>query len=270
MSTKGVVLIQGAPRSGTSWLGQIFASHPKVAYRYQPLFAYKFKDIIQPDSTKDEIQRFLRDLYDEEEDEFILQTRQQEQGLYPKFQKTGEPELLVIKMIRYHYLITTFLTKIENLKVIGIVRHPCGAINSWLKAPREFKPEWNKLAEWREAPSKNQGRGEEYFGFEKWKEVASMFLDLEEAQPDRFYLVRYEELVENTSSSTAKMFSFVGLEPAESVEKFIARSHSTEIEDPYAVFKKKDVKDRWVSELDPIIREAIFDDVGDTKLSRFL
>ena len=34
----------GCPRSGTSWLGQIFNSAPDVAYRYQPLFSYEFKD----------------------------------------------------------------------------------------------------------------------------------------------------------------------------------------------------------------------------------
>ena len=34
------VAIFGVPRSGTSWLGQIFNSSPMVAYRFQPLFSY--------------------------------------------------------------------------------------------------------------------------------------------------------------------------------------------------------------------------------------
>jgi hypothetical protein len=38
------VAIFGCPRSGTSWLGQIFNSAPAVQYRYQPLFSYEFKD----------------------------------------------------------------------------------------------------------------------------------------------------------------------------------------------------------------------------------
>lgn len=32
----GPVLIVGAPRSGTSWLGKIFDSHPRVIYRHEP------------------------------------------------------------------------------------------------------------------------------------------------------------------------------------------------------------------------------------------
>jgi hypothetical protein len=32
----GIVLILGAPRSGTSWLGKIFDSHPGVIYRHEP------------------------------------------------------------------------------------------------------------------------------------------------------------------------------------------------------------------------------------------
>lgn len=32
----GIVLILGAPRSGTTWLGKIFDSHPSVIYRHEP------------------------------------------------------------------------------------------------------------------------------------------------------------------------------------------------------------------------------------------
>ena len=31
-----IVLLLGAPRSGTSWLGKIFDSHPDVLYRHEP------------------------------------------------------------------------------------------------------------------------------------------------------------------------------------------------------------------------------------------
>src|SRR5436853_4693221 len=34
--TPGPILILGAPRSGTSWLGKIFDSHPSVIYRHEP------------------------------------------------------------------------------------------------------------------------------------------------------------------------------------------------------------------------------------------
>ncbi|MGH7100447.1 MAG: sulfotransferase, partial [Stellaceae bacterium] len=33
---RGIVFILGAPRSGTSWLGKLFDSHPAVLYRHEP------------------------------------------------------------------------------------------------------------------------------------------------------------------------------------------------------------------------------------------
>ena len=38
-----IISIHGVPRSGTSWLGQILDSSPKVRYKFQPLFSYAFK-----------------------------------------------------------------------------------------------------------------------------------------------------------------------------------------------------------------------------------
>src|SRR5690349_19178518 len=32
----GITFILGAPRSGTTWLGKIFDSHPSVLYRHEP------------------------------------------------------------------------------------------------------------------------------------------------------------------------------------------------------------------------------------------
>src|SRR3984885_3831463 len=36
ISADRVILILGAPRSGTSWLAKIFDSHPDVLYRHEP------------------------------------------------------------------------------------------------------------------------------------------------------------------------------------------------------------------------------------------
>ena len=40
------IAIHSAPRSGSSWLGQILNSSPKVCFRFQPLFSYAFKDYL--------------------------------------------------------------------------------------------------------------------------------------------------------------------------------------------------------------------------------
>lgn len=266
-----VVSIHGAPRSGTSWLGQIFNSHPEVAYRFQPLFSYRFKGAITPDSTRDEIEGFLQDLFAIENDEFILQTKQRERRVHPiGLIKHTQASQLVMKEVRYHYLIETLFRQLDSVKVIGIVRHPCGAINSWLKTPREFKPEWNELSEWRQAQSKNQGRPEEYYGFEKWCELASLFLSLSRRYPDAFRLVRYEELVRSPHKIIKAIFTFCGLDFSSQTSTFLTASQSNEVEDPDTVFRTPDVAERWENELRPEIRDYILRELNDSELRVFL
>ncbi len=43
MSDLPIIGLHGAPRSGTTWIGQIFNSAPQVAFRFQPFFAHAFR-----------------------------------------------------------------------------------------------------------------------------------------------------------------------------------------------------------------------------------
>ena len=266
-----VISIHGVPRSGTSWLGQIFNSHPDVAYRLQPLFSYRFKNRINLNSTKDVICDFFDELYQVKDDDFILEKwRDHNNPIELDFKKNTSKNFLVMKMVRYHHLIEKFLLSDENLKVIGIVRNPCAVIYSWLNAPKEFNNKWDVLSEWRYAPSKNLGRIEEYNGFEKWKELALTFLELEQKNPERFLFIQYEQLVTDPNSIIENAFSFVGLKMERQVLDFIKSSQSYHSEDAYAVFKSPNVKDKWRSELDQRISEEIINEIHRTVLARFM
>lgn len=266
-----MISIHGAPRSGTSWLGKVFDSHPDTAYRFQPLFSYRFKNAINPGSVKEEVEKFLEDLYAVEDDGFILQTEQKKRKVHPDhFIKSFHPHTLVMKEVRYHYLIETLLEQVKDIKIIGIVRHPCGVINSWLKTPREFNREWDIEAEWRDAPSKNQGRQEEYYGFTKWMEIAYLFMDIQQRYPKAFYLLRYEALVNDPLKEISALFHFCGLVIPDQVKIFLLESQSRELNDPDTVFRRADVIDRWKNELDPYIRDAILAEVSGSELQRFL
>lgn len=266
-----VISLHGAPRSGTSWLGKIFDSHPAVAYRFQPLFSYRFKGALDIHSTREEVEQFLTDLHTVSDDHFILQLPQQERGVHPRaFIKAPGSSVMVMKEVRYHYIIRTLLQHEPGIKIVGIVRHPCGAINSWLKTPREFRPEWDIAAEWREAPSKNQQRREEYYGFSKWKELAHLFLALAREHPDSFYLIRYEALVADPGEETRKLFAFCGLDMPSQVRSFVASSQQREVEDPDSVFRTADVAERWKAELPAAIRDSILSEVRGTELDIFL
>ncbi|MEZ4771117.1 MAG: sulfotransferase [Caldilineales bacterium] len=270
--TYRVVSIHGVPRSGTSWLGQIFDSHPDVAYRHQPLFAYRFKDRLTLQSTAADVRRFLDELYAVSDDEFILDINRRTAAsqFWQSAVKTDTSGHLVMKMVRYHHLLPLFFETIDSVKIIGIVRHPCAVINSWLTAPKEFRPGWDAQEEWRLAPKKNAGRIEEFNGFEKWKEVARKFLRFEQAYPDSFSIVQYERLVSAPEDEAARLFSFAGLAMQQQTLDFIRYSHSKNDPDPYAVVKDPGSYRRWETTLDPTIASEIIRETQGTELERFL
>jgi len=198
-----------------------------------------------------------------EDDEFLNDAWTDERAPLLPLEKDAAPRLLVMKMVRYHYLVPRFLERGGSFRVIGIVRHPCAVINSWFRAGRDFDPAWSPHDEWRFAPSKNRDRMEEYNGFEKWLEVANLFLELERSAPN-FRLVRYEDLVEDPVARVHELLAFSGLRMHRQVESFLRVSQARHDPGAYALAKDPGRKDRWMEELDPAIAESIQRRVADT------
>lgn len=265
-----IFLICGAPRSGTSWVGQILDSSPDTAYRYQPLFSWAFKNCLNIVSKKTEYLDFFKKIY-YSKDDFLLQTERKKKGLYPKFNKKRKnPPTLLIKMIRYHYLLQPMLEHFHDiLKLVFIVRHPCGVINSWLKTPKEFITGLDPIREWEKADSRNIGKPEEYWGYEGWKRALDICLKIKDEFPTNIYLLNYERLVENTLIETEKIFNFLKIDITTQTFDFIASCHATHDNDPYSVYKMKGVKDNWKTELDPRIKNIILKKIEQLPLYLF-
>jgi len=190
---KHLVAIHSAPRSGSSWLGQIFKSSQKVEFRYQPLFSYAFKDFLGPDSSRERIAEFMTGIHESKDD--YLHNRIPD--VYVEYPDLGERigvTHLVWKEVRYHHILKNLLSRSPDIRLVGLVRHPCATIDSWLNSPREFRPEWSVAEQWRHADAKNQGKPEEFNGFDKWLEVTKLFTQLEAEYPDRVHIVRYADL----------------------------------------------------------------------------
>lgn len=266
---KRCVVVAGAPRSGTSWLGQILDSCPATRYRFQPLFSHRFKGAISVRSSPSEIRRFLADVY-ETTDAFVCQTERRRRGYYPVFsEKDEDPPVLVLKTIRYHHLLAHLLESVEELHVIGIVRHPCGAVNSWLSCS-EFPAGADPGEEWRHGRCRNEGRPEEYWGFDAWKRVVDIFLELEREYPQRMRFIGYESLVGKTASEVRHLFDVLSLPYTAQTARFLETCHSVHMTDAHAVFKSKAVCDRWRRELDQAVVREIFEELAGTPYERFL
>tara|TARA_R110002072_G_scaffold117281_14_gene248276 strand:+ start:7979 stop:8788 length:810 start_codon:yes stop_codon:yes gene_type:complete len=268
MQLKTITGIHGVPRSGTSWLAQIFNASPDVALKFQPLFSYSFKGYISLDSDKDEIDTFFREIY-RSNDEFINMKDKKIHYSYPVFKKNESPEHLVFKHIRYHYLIEYILKTNNLVKFILIIRNPLSVLSSWKNAPIEFKRDWDFMQEWEFALNKNQKRKEEYFGYFKWKEATSLFLKLKENNPDRVFIVRYIDLLQDTLKNVKKLFEFSQIPMSSQVERFIVESKSKTIEDKNSVYRLKNSDDIW-GDLPKQVIKKIQNDLKNTNLELFL
>lgn len=257
------------PRSGTSWLGQIFDSHPAVRFKLSPLFSYDFKNHLSLESTTTDWSDLWQAAY-ERQSEFMSQSGRRQSGEYPTFSnKLAAPPFFAIKDTRFHELTRSALLHLPNLFVIAIVRHPAGAIHSWLTSPGEFPATANPLDEWRTGSCRKTGFGE-FWGFDDWKKVTTLHLELQNEFSDRVKLLRYEELVKNPSDITAQIFDFVGLDPSKQTEEFLRQCHSKHLPSEYSVFKNPEVAQRWRHELQPAIVETIQHEITGTSLEIFL
>ena len=262
------IAIFGVPRSGTTWLSQIFNSHPDVALRFQPLFSYGHKGRLTEHSSTEEIGAFFEEiLYTQ--DAFAMMKSEMQKN-YPIFQKTSQPTHIVFKETRYLHIIENLLTQCSEVKIVGMIRNPLAVLASWVSAPKEFNPEWDINSEWRGAPSKNQNRPEEFYGFDKWKESAGAFLRFRSQFPQQFLLVHYDELNRTPLDITKKIFDFCELTVCEQVEDFLRASKSKHDSDPYSVFRAKASDDRWQEVLPDEIVKRVVIELKHTPLNVFL
>jgi hypothetical protein len=268
LSKLQLVTIQSVPRSGSSWLGQIFKSSPFVEFRFQPLFSYAFKGAVGPDSKRAEMLSFFKGILDTQDD-FVLQ-RTEVHVEYPVLSQRADVTHLVMKEVRYNHVVRHMLEQLPELKLVGLVRHPCAVLDSWIHAPREFKPEWSLEEQWRSGALKNQGRPEEFFGFDKWKEVAALFLELEQEFPGRVYVVRYTDLNDDTEAAVRALFDFCGLPYGPETDAFINASKSKQGSDANSVYRLARKDDAWKGRLPASISETVQQELKGTSLECFL
>lgn len=264
-----LIALMGMPRSGTSWISQIFDSSPDTRFRLSPLFSYQYKNYLNESSTREEWLYVLQGSY-ESENEFMNQTERRRNKQYPDyFKKKDNPEILVIKDTRFHNLAHRILKLLSDAKIIVIVRNPCAMLYSWSNAPREFPAGADLMKEWRSGNCRKTGYGE-FWGFQDWKETTLMYLEMERREPDRCRIIRYENLVDDPVGVTRHLFNFCGLEFTLATEKFLQDCHQRHDPSEYAVFKDPSVKDAWKGNLPYTIEQEIERELAGTELEFFL
>ena len=165
------IAVHGVPRSGTSWIGEILNSSPNTIYRYQPLFSYAHKDYLNNVSSRKDIDSFFeRLLYCD--DEFTNQIAKRNAGYFPVFKKEQITHV-IYKEVRYINILFNLMCQAKNALLCGVMRNPLSVINSWLKAPREFRSDlgWSELREWRYANKKTRRNQKNSMGMKNGKRL---------------------------------------------------------------------------------------------------
>jgi hypothetical protein len=264
------IAIHSAPRSGSSWLGQIFNSSPAVAYRYQPLFSYTHKGKLTANSSSSEIDSFFEDILNTN-DSFVLQRPDGKIHVDKlQFQKDKITHL-VYKEVRYHYILSNLLEKYPDIKVIGLVRNPLAVLHSWQNAPSEFDPAWNFQQEWKNAELKNKSLPENYYGFECWKKLTLEFTHLEKSYPNNFRIVFYSDLLSDPEKEIRHLFDWCELPINAQTLGFIKSSRSeTQRNNSYSIYNNRLSDNEWVSQLDKEIIKCVEDELTGLNLQHFM
>lgn len=261
------VFLLGMPRSGTTWLSQIFEHSPEVLVRLSPNYSYPLKNGLNENSTVDDWERQLSAAI-VTDDPFMTQNWKREKGELDWIHKDDRVRLLVIKDTRYLELYRCGMDSLKTAKCLFVVRHPCGALNSWRKSS-EFPAASDFHAEWRTGTCrKSEGPGE-YWGFEDWKRTVRLFLAAEAKEPDRVKVFRYEDLVARPLETTEMLFEFVGIEVSNEVRDFLTRSHARHDPNVFSVFRSPTVAESWKREFPEDIAAQVIAEVEGTDLERF-
>lgn len=268
---KNVIWLSGMPRSGTTWVSQIFASSPDVRLKFCPLFSYEFKNALTESSSAEDWRELFSAVY-KTESEYLDQNYLRQDGLVPEFDdKNRYPSHLAIKSTRFHNLTDRMLELNPNLKFIHIVRDPRASIYSWISNPYEFPSDADVILEWKSGRCRKQGFGE-YWGFDDWCNTTKQALLLQDKYAERMFVVNYEDVRSSPIVSVQKLFKFSGLELTEQTLDFIRQSQckSTHNNNKRSVYKDPQQVESWRTGLNSSIASAIVAQIENSELSQFL
>ncbi len=265
---ENIIWLTGMPRSGTTWISQIFASNPDIRVKFCPLFSYSFKNALDETATKEQWQQLFSRVF-VTEDDFMDQQHLRRKGLIPEFPKNPDPKTLLIKSNRFHNLTESILQKCPNVKFVSIVRHPCAVIHSWLNNPLEFPADQDPKQQWRTGACRKTGIGE-FWGFDDWKEVLSLHIRLAREWPDSFFIQRYEKFLETPLETSHELFGKLGIKMTKATRDFISATQSRHDNHRRSVYKDPSKLNEWKTALDKDIAAQIYDEIKHTELSVFL
>jgi hypothetical protein len=302
------VLIAGAPRSGTSWLGKIFDSHPDVLYRFEP--DWFDADDLEIDSAGvcATMARWLRN------------RDPRAAGKRPFFPKSWQTPLArrlrasliyagaaavrfglpawfapdlgdiararaVVKSVRLREGLGTFARGCPEGRALLILRHPCGQIASLMRGTRDGRfdlaePGTDMPFDEARTLAFAAGHGIDDGTFQRlpnaakyawgWREFNETALASIAHQANALVVV-YEELCARPFEEARRILAFSGLSWQARTETFIARSANYNGAAGYYAVLRNSIAaaERWRTSMAPADQEAVRSVVSQSPLRRY-
>jgi hypothetical protein len=266
-----IVSIHSSPRSGSTWIQSVLQSHPKITTRFQPLFSYRYKNIINDDTDIDAYNHFIEGLINTD-DEFVLCKSEFHQKNNININCDTDHinnTTLVMKNVHNHNQIINLIRLNPDIKIIGLIRHPCAVVNSFIKCKNEYDPfsENEPLPgnEWLYGSKKNIDNNY-FWGYIGWIRTMNIFLHIKEVYPDNIIFIQYEKLITDPNNEFQKLFQFINLEFDNKVRDFL-NDHTNNnndihtIHSDYSIYNYNQPHDKWKEELDKDIQKYIFENL---------
>lgn len=258
--------IFSVPRSGSTWLGEIFNSSMVVKYCFQPMFSYSFTARFNNLNNNNDLKSIYTDLL-KTNDDFIIQKKQRDENYLPKFEKKL-PTHLVFKEVRYIHLISQLNRLDSDLKFIFLIRNPIDVINSWVKAPKEYNSDWKINKELIYAHKKNNNEIFNFYGLDAWVKTTKFFEEFTKLNEHQAIIIRYEDLAKNTIEETKKLFQHANLDFDKQTKCFIRQSKKINKSDPYSVYRNSSFKNSVILENNIIDKIKVY--INNNNLTQYL
>jgi Sulfotransferase family len=302
------ILIVGAPRSGTSWLGKIFDSHPDVLYRFEPDWFDSDQVVTDSDMIRANMARWLRnrDPRSAGKRPFFAKSWQTARSrlLRASLVYAGAaanriglpawpiPDLgcamrarAVVKSVRLRDGLGAFVSACPEGRALLILRHPCGQAASLMRGTRDrrfdlAKPGTDMAYDEARTIGFAAGYGIDEGSFRGLTDAAKYAWSWREFNETAFgsiadrsnaRVVIYEDLCASPMDQARTILTFAGLHWTAQTETFLARSTSYgRAAGYYAVLRNSiAAADRWRSELAPRDQDAVRKVVRGSNLIRY-
>lgn len=316
MNNIKVMGIFGSGRSGTSWLGAIVDSHPQVIYRFEPF--HRLKNTSH--HIKQLSQRFRSETLNEDDLMTIYQAliiahpKTERPPFFPKnytqpLGKSGlrplamrfksiqpvyqwlytprhQQAVLVFKEVGMEKVMAKLLTQ-TSMKVVYLVRHPCGLVNSkWRGYQQGLMPVDRHDILTQRLKKNNPPLAERYLpqleqlSFEE-KEALTWRLDLEQGieatqKQENALIVTYEQLCTDPTHYAQQIFQHFELAFAPQTQHFL-NTLTQEHKKRHSIFKElidnkyfsvlrnpSQMKDKWKTQLPPEVQQRVLAIVKDS------